>query len=63
MSFSLQVKKFGTRLRQLGLCFTPGEYYLVTYDFMARFHGRQNEIWFVADRCPAPVHHVDRSDV
>lgn len=47
----LQVKKFANRLHQLGICFKKGEYYLVIYDFLVRFHGRQNEIWFVADRC------------
>lgn len=55
------MKKFATRLRQLGLCFKAGEYYLVTYDFMVRFHGRQNEIWFLSDRCPPPVRRSDQS--
>ncbi|XP_057374478.1 uncharacterized protein LOC130695367 isoform X2 [Daphnia carinata] len=49
---TIEVKKFGSRLQQLGLCYKPAEYYLVIYDFMVRFHGRQNEIWFLADRCP-----------
>ena len=44
--------KFGQRLHQLGLCYRRGRYYLVVYDFLVRFHGRQNEIWLVAERCP-----------
>ena len=50
-----QVKKFANRLQQLGLCYKKDEYYLVTYDFLVRFHGRQNEIWLVADRCPVQM--------
>ena len=53
------MKKFGSRLKQLGLCYKPDEYYLVVYDFMVRFHGRQNEIWFLADRCPVRTASAD----
>jgi len=49
---TVEVRKFANRLQQLGLCYKKDEYYLVTYDFLVRFHGRQNEIWLVADRCP-----------
>lgn len=41
------------RLSEFGECYKDDEYYVVIYDFIVRYHGRQNEIWIVAENCKA----------
>ncbi|XP_064116634.1 uncharacterized protein LOC135222478 [Macrobrachium nipponense] len=41
------------RLTEFGACYKDDEYYVVIYDFIVRYHGRQNEIWIVAENCKA----------
>ncbi|XP_045584731.2 uncharacterized protein [Procambarus clarkii] len=41
------------RLSEFGACYKDDEHYVVIYDFIVRYHGRQNEIWIVAENCKA----------
>ncbi|KAF2366790.1 SOUL hem-binding protein [Trinorchestia longiramus] len=41
------------RLTEFGACYREDVYYVVVYDFISRYHGRQNEIWVVAENCKA----------
>ncbi|KAG7172256.1 uncharacterized protein LOC121862125 [Homarus americanus] len=41
------------RLSEFGACYKDDEHYVVIYDFIVRYHGRQNEIWVVAENCKA----------
>ncbi|KAL7633569.1 UNVERIFIED_CONTAM: hypothetical protein RMT77_016102 [Armadillidium vulgare] len=43
------------RLTEFGACYKDNEYYVAVYDFIMRYHGRQNEIWIVAENCKATV--------
>ncbi|XP_050735937.1 uncharacterized protein LOC127008238 isoform X2 [Eriocheir sinensis] len=41
------------RLSEFGACYRDDEHYVVIYDFIVRYHGRQNEIWVLAENCKA----------
>lgn len=41
------------RLSEFGACYKDDEHFVVIYDFIVRYHGRQNEIWIVAENCKA----------
>ena len=46
------VTDFHQRLDRLGLCYKSDEYFVAVYDDVQRYHGRLNEMWTVAQRCP-----------
>ncbi|KAF0312776.1 Heme-binding protein 2 [Amphibalanus amphitrite] len=48
------VTEFHMRLDELGLCYKSDEYFIAVYDDVQRYHGRMNELWTVAQRCPQP---------
>ena len=61
-----ELQRFRTRLTQFGLCYYYHEYYIAIYDFIVRFHGRQNELWVLAKTCDndniSPTELYNRAD-
>jgi hypothetical protein len=47
-----ELQKFRTKLTEYGLCYVENKFYIAFYDFIVRFHGRQNELWLVVQHCP-----------
>ncbi|CAG0922592.1 unnamed protein product [Notodromas monacha] len=50
-----ELRSFKHHLRAAGLCFNESSYYVAFYDFLVRFHGRQNELWLSATTCVESV--------
>jgi hypothetical protein len=54
-----ELQKFRAKLTEYGLCYVENKFYIAFYDFIVRFHGRQNELWLVVQHCPKVLNSSD----